>query len=70
MGCPVFLVWEDIVEVNSKMLFTFVAVLMSRALGRKEQLASSGFAMELRGAPVQALGRCCTKCAPRRDPGT
>jgi len=29
MGCCVFLLWEDIVEVKSKMLLTFVGTLMS-----------------------------------------
>ena len=29
MGCCVFLLWEDIVEVKSKMLLTFVGALMT-----------------------------------------
>lgn len=28
-GCCIFLLWEDIVEVKSKMIFIFVATLMS-----------------------------------------
>lgn len=29
LGCCVFLLWEDIVEVNPKMVLTFVGTLMS-----------------------------------------
>lgn len=31
LGCCIFLVWEDIVEVDQKMIFTLVATLMSLA---------------------------------------
>jgi hypothetical protein len=39
IGCCIFLLWEDIVEVNQKMILTFVGSLML--------LATSG------GAPVE-----------------
>jgi plastin-1 len=32
MGCAVFCLWEDVVEVRSKLLFTFVAAVMAREL--------------------------------------
>jgi plastin-1 len=32
MGCSVFCLWEDVVEVRPKLLFTFVAAVMAREL--------------------------------------
>ena len=39
MGCAIFLLWEDVVEVNSKMLTTFFGALM--ALDRSRQAVAS-----------------------------
>ena len=34
VGCMVFLLWEDIVEVKPKMLLVFVGTLMARSQGK------------------------------------
>ena len=34
LGCTVFLLWEDIVEVHPKMVMVFVATLMAHATAR------------------------------------
>ena len=31
IGCCIFILWEDIVQVNPKMILTFVATLMAHA---------------------------------------
>ncbi|KAK9845228.1 hypothetical protein WJX81_000548 [Elliptochloris bilobata] len=36
MGCLIFLLWEDVVEVNSRMLLVFVASLMVHTAARAE----------------------------------
>jgi hypothetical protein len=32
MGCSVFCLWEDVVEVRPKLVFAFVAALMAKQL--------------------------------------
>lgn len=46
LGCCIFLLWEDIVEVNAKMVLVFVASLMLHAIQREPSP---------RGSPDQTL---------------
>lgn len=36
LGCSIFLLWEDIVEVNAKMILVFVASLMLHTMHATE----------------------------------
>ena len=42
LGCPVFLTWEDIINVNKNMLMTFVANLMVMDMTNNDDGNSKG----------------------------
>ena len=41
LGCSIFLLWEDIVEVNAKMILVFVASLMLHTMQKSQQSSPS-----------------------------
>ena len=42
LGCSIFLLWEDIVEVNSKMILVFVASLMLHTIHKSQDPSPAG----------------------------
>ena len=42
LGCSIFLLWEDIVEVNAKMILVFVASLMLHTVHRSQEGSPAG----------------------------
>jgi hypothetical protein len=42
LGCCIFLLWEDVVEVNSKMVLVFVASLMLHTIQRSREPSPAG----------------------------
>lgn len=42
LGCSLFLLWEDIVEVNSKMILVFVASLMLHSIHKSQDSSPAG----------------------------
>jgi hypothetical protein len=42
LGCSIFLLWEDVVEVNAKMVLVFVASLMLHSIQRSREPSPQG----------------------------
>ena len=42
LGCSLFLLWEDIVEVNCKMILVFVASLMLHSIHKSQDSSPAG----------------------------